>query len=599
MARRILVGALSAAVGWLLLDLLIRRDLPGAAALQHLAFRTLVGPLEWLTEGDGHRLPVALGAWLFVLTSAALAPPERRWRRAVIAASAAAVVLGEAVAVAVACLMERGLALGVAAGVALWAWRRGTDRVERRPAAVLLALATISGAAALYTVYAMFMSRGEGYPLLQRLGDGLRRGGTSYFALWACAVAALGALAAAVPGRGARSLIPAALVAAAVGAIGSPAASVLVGPAAVALVAGLVPGLAAVRGPLRGPALGGVACVVAGLLLGHTYAARVLACPGPADGGVRLLSRPGEIFRLARGAGDVLALSLRADQRVGILQPSGEVGWGADPAPGIPEELVYAPSRDTFYASFVPFHPEDFGDGPTAPNNVLVSLSGDGRRLLDAAAVPDLCWINTLHWSDPEGLLYIGCEDRPGLHRWSPERGLRDANLDPRIGDVQDIAFAADGSVAWTISLWFSRSLTELRRDDLAIVRQVPLGGSNYHLASDPSAARLYASSYYGGRVRVLDARSLRRVASLPAGFGTREVVVEPSRHLLLASSTYSGRLSIWSTEGEGAPRSLGSVQVGGHVKDIALDPARGLGWTWSQCGLLELDLDRLAAGAR
>ena len=33
---------------------------------------------------------------------------------------------------------------------------------------------------------------------------------------------------------------------------------------------------------------------------------------------------------------------------------------------------------------------------------------------------------------------------------------------------------------------------------------------------------------------------------------------------------------------------------MGGHVKDITVDETAGKAWTWSQCGLLEIDLDAL-----
>ena len=74
---------------WAFADLMLHRDLPGAAALQHLAFRLLVRPLEWLTEGSGHRLRVALGLWGFVVLSAALGEEGARPKRIVFGVTAA------------------------------------------------------------------------------------------------------------------------------------------------------------------------------------------------------------------------------------------------------------------------------------------------------------------------------------------------------------------------------------------------------------------------------------------------------------------------------------------------------------------------------
>jgi hypothetical protein len=208
-------------------------------------------------------------------------------------------------------------------------------------------------------------------------------------------------------------------------------------------------------------------------------------------------------------------------------------------------------------------------------------------------AVPGLCWINTLHWADEEEQLYIGCEDRPGLHRYAPsDRGLLDSQLSPELGDVQDLVFGegAQAGKIYSISLWRSTKLTELDRSTLAILRQVEIGGMHYHLAYSAERGELFASSYYGGGVHVVDANSMRRVGFLRGDFGTREVVVHEGAGLLLASSTYSGYLHIWSLR-EDSPRRVASLALGGHIKDILVDPVQPRAWTWSQCGIFELDL--------
>ncbi len=610
------VAALALPVAWAGLDLLLRFDLPGAAAIQHFGFRLLVRPLEWLTEGDGHRMRVALGAWVFVVVSAALGEKGAAPKRWVLGTTAGLVVAGEAVTVALALLMERGLGVGIAAGVAVWWWRRDRAAVAAPPSRGLLAFAAVAAAASLYYVYAMFMTYGGGYPLLQALGDLLRGGGTSFFAAWAAGVALLGGVAVALVARSgaARDLVPgvaaAVVVAAILGWLGARAegsgalrplvAAVIAGPSGVALVALLGGGLAGVRGPLRWPVLGAVPCVVAGLLFGHTYSARILACPAADDPAVTVLATPGEVFRIARGASETTVLSLREDRKFGLLHDDGRLGsvvagpvggpWDhdGDELFGTPEELVYAPARDVFFATLVPHDAQAFAEGPVVPNNLLVTIAGDGSRVTEAEGIEGLCWINTLHWNDAEGLLYIGCEDRPGLFRYRPGVGIVDGTEDPRLGDVQDLAFG-DGTL-WTVSLWFSRMLTELSSDDLSIVRQLPIGGTHYHVVAD--GRMTFASSYYGGRVRVIDDFVKRR--SQPAGFGTREVAVDPSRKLLLASGTYDGRIRLFGYESPPTLVPLGSLAVGGHVKDIAVSPEDGKAWTWSQCGLLEIDLEAL-----
>ena len=612
----LLVAPLLAVPAWAFADLLLRRDLPGASTLQHAGFRTLVVPLEWLTEGDGERLRLVFLLWLLALASAALGH-RRRWARGVLWGSAAIVVSAELVTVALAVLMERGLAAGVALAVGLYLWRGRDEQADERPRPAVLAAGALAAAASLYYVYALFMTQGSGYPLLIRLGEALRVGGTSFLSLWAVAVLAVGALALALRRSTLRVLPwtagPGALLALA----GSPLGALVAVPASVAVVALLEPSLRRLRGPARWPLVMAVPCVLAGVLFGHTYSARVLRCPAPDDDRVRLLATPGEVFRVAHGAGDTLLLSQRTDRAFGRLHlgagqgivpaltgplahPGQEPGEGARELFGHPEELVFARSHDRFYGSFVPADPGRWRplSEPGEINNLVAVISGDGRTVLDAFSLPGLCWINTLHWSDQDGLLYAGCEERPGLHRIDPDgERLVDGQSDPRLADVQDIAFG-QGELAdrlFTISLWRSRFLTELDREDLAPRRRLRIGGMSYHLAYDPDSSRLFASGWYAGRVRMVDASKMELLGSLPAGFGVREVVVHRRLRLLLASGTYDGLLRVWRLRDDGPPEPLAQVPVGGHVKDIRVHEGSDRAWFWSQCGLYELDLGRVA----
>lgn len=613
--RRITIAALlGAPTAWALADLLLRRDLPGAAWLQHLAFRALVVPMEWLTEGSGARLRAVLVLWALVLATA-IAGRKRAWAKVVLLVSAVAVVAGEAVTVALAVLMERGLALGVAVGVAVWLWRRPpSEEVEARGRAPVLVVASLAAAASVYYLYAMFMTRGSGYPLLERLGDALRIGGTSFFVPWAVAVGLVAAATLAVQRARLRLLALAVLPGVIAGALGSPLGALVLVPAAVGLTALLGPTLWSVDGPARWPLRLALPAILAGLLLGHTYSARVLACPGPEVEGLELLARPGETFRIAR-ADDALVLSLRQERRLarvaldggeltgvmaGPLAPPSSLSRGAPgELHGHPEELVAAPEVDAFFASIVPADPRAWApDGSSdSVHNLVATLDGRGEQIIDAFAIPGLCWINTLHWAGPERFLYIGCEEVPGLHRYDPAgAGLLDGNEAPALGDVQDIAFGR-GVLAdrlFTISLWRSRFLSVLDRATLEITAQVEIGGTHYHLAYDPATQRLFSSGYYAGRVRVVDAEAGRRLASLPGGFGTREVAVHEGRRLLLASSTYDGLLRAWSLDG--APKLVDAIPVGGHVKDIRVDEEGDRAWLWSQCGLYELDLATVGA---
>jgi len=614
--RRLALAAVPLAVlAWAFADLLLRRDLPGASTLQHAGFRTLVVPLEWLTEGDGERLRLALLLWLLALTSAALGH-RRGWARGVLAGSAAVVVAAELVTVALAVLMERGLALGVALAVGLYLWK-GRDRsVEERPRPAVLAAGALAAAASLYYVYALFMTQGSGYPLLIRLGEALRLGGASFLPLWAAAVLGLGVIAVLLRRSTLRVLPWTAGPGVVLAAFGSPVGALVAVPASVAVVALLEPSLGGLRGPARWPLVLAVPCVLAGVLFGHTYSARVLRCPSPDDDRVRLLAAPGEVFRVAHGPGDTLLLSQRTDRAFGRLHlgsgqgivpavagPLGHPGDGPEEGGrelfGHPEELVFAHSHDRFYGSVVPADAERWRPltAPGAIRNLVAVISGDGRTVLDAFGLPGLCWINTLHWSEDDGVLYAGCEERPGLHRVDPDgQRLVDGTSERRLADVQDLAFG-QGELAdrlFTISLWRSRYLSELDRSDLALRRRARIGGMSYHLAYDPQTSLLFASGWYAGRVRVVDAASMELIGALPAGFGVREVAVHRELRLLLASGTYDGALRAWRLRDDGLPEPLARVPVGGHVKDIRVDQGSERAWFWSQCGLYELDLARL-----
>ena len=587
-----------APAAWILLDLVLRLDLPGAPWLSHRAFRLLVGPLEWLTEGSGERLGVVLVVW------AALAAPAAvfRWR-AFASLTAVPIASMQILLVVLGLLMERGLGLGVAAaaGTAASLGALPPPRAPHRRLA--LALGAVVGLLACAYVYSLFMTRGEGYPLLQAAGRAVRGGGFPLLELVCLlAVAAVGAAAwwrrdslnvrlLAALGSGLGVAAAARLLLGEGGPWGSMLPALALGLTVVALGRPLLSWGAG--GPTSWPVRLVPATLIGLMLLGHAYAGRVLRCPADDAPHLRRLGSPSEIFRLKlAGTGAVASLReggqiARVDLATGVLSPAaaGPIGRG-DRIEGTPEELVQA--GDRWFASFLSPRPADWleADAPWGieAHNALAELDATASAVIAAHGLPGLCWVNTLHWGPPH--LYIGCEDRPGLHRWDPATAsLVDANLDPRLGDVQDLALHPDGRRLFTISLWFSDRLSELSRDDLSVLRQTALGGSHYHLAHDPHRDRLYASAWYGGRVRVLDADTLSRLRPLPVGLGARPVEVLPAGRLLVASA-YDGLMRI--SDGD---RVLGRLPVGGHVKDIAYDPARDRAWFWSQCGLFELDV--------
>ena len=626
---------------WIFLDLYLRVDLPGAALLAHGAFRAIVWPLEWLTEGEGSRLRILLGILAGATLAALVLPRWGRWFWQVIAAVAAAALL---LVTALGVLMERalggGLVLALAGCYLLGALpsRPGVPLSRAGRWGVALAVAAVGGGAS-YWVYALFMTYGEGYPLLDWLGAMLRHQGVKFLHIYAGALAVLIALAAALvirpPGGRARrvsriTLATAAGIACALlldwlFSLDSPTwTTALVIPAGV-LVARLVRGL---RAPFR-VGWSTKLCfamitpfILALLLIGHTYAARIFCCPEPtAAPYLTRIANLSEVFRVSLFKDHTrLALSARSARRLAWVEvqpvlrrvrytdpgPARSRGHGArtPDLDGVPEDFVHAPALGRFFVSLtahdLPSTKVEMGrrllGSPGQQqdiNNLLLTVSGDAAKVEVVVGVPGLCWINCMRWNDPERLLYLGCEDRPGLFRYDPRSRLfKDAILDASIGDVQDIAFNPQHRRLYTVSLWKTPRLTELDWRSLAIRRQVTIGGSHYDVVHDPRSGRVFASAWYASRVRVVNAETLQVVGRIPTGLGTRALAVARPQDLLLVSSIYDGRLRICDPS-SGEVRA--SLPVGGHVKDIAVDEERGLAYFWSQCGLYRLDLSRWA----
>jgi len=652
---RVLAGLTMAAAGWVMLDLYLRVDLPGAAVLAHAAFRAIVAPLEWLTEGEGTRLLVLLviwGAGAVASSLVLLAPwgPPRivgRWFWAVTGLLASGFLL---LVVSLGVLMERALSAGLLLAVIV-AWFSGgleshrAPRAARRGRFLPLALAAGLGALAIYYVYALFMTYGEGYPLLDFLGGLMRDHGVDFLVLYSAGTGGLCVLAAFLVfrRRGDRVRRPGRLALAVATGVtfsvvldrlfsldGPQWTPLLVVPAGLLLVCLLWSPLCAAGRLKSGAPLGGASrlpllmitpFLLALLCIGHTYAARVFRCAahGELPYLTRITSLP-EVFRVTLFSQQSrLALSIRAQRRLGWIQVHPSLGMvqttkpgpanvhrhqGAQPTrlAGVPEDFVHAPSLDRFFVSLtahdqhlvradrdVKYH-GSLNRG-TEINNMIVTVSGDATRVLEVIGVPGLCWLNCMRWNDTERLLYLGCEDRPGLFRYDPAgRLFKDGTIQDSIGDVQDIAFDSRARRLYTVSLWKTANLTELDWQTLEIRRQLFIGGSHYDVVHDQRTQRIFASAWYGSRVRIVDSRTFKSVGSIPTGLGTRALAMASRKGLLLASSIYDGRLRICNP---GSGHVLASLPVGGHVKDIAIDEKRGLAYFWSQCGLFRLDLNR------
>lgn len=611
---RWLLALPAAAALWTLADLVSRVELPGAALLAHLAFRAIVGPLEGLTV-DGNGLLVALMlVWLGL--GAAAARAHRTARRAWLLSTGAALALCQAIVVVVGCLMERASALGIAVVLLVWLVQ-GSRRPVLRPevaarpeigvpgVGLLLSAAVGCGAAA--WVYGMFMTEPTGYPLVHQLGGLVRSSGVRPpRSLVAFAAVLAVPLVFFVGRRGGRARLATAL---ATGA----AASLLCRPVldsdaavppllALTLCGGLVV-LAAYEGAGRGPIpvtrrlLG--PCLAAALLIGGTYATRVYRCPEPGvHPGLKRVGLPDEVFRVVPGPDErFVALALRRAMRIGRwFSDTGVLDLGVS-VPGAPEELIYLPGQG-FIASLVPQDPPaEQGPGDGAQTNLLVDLDLEAAAVTRTEWAPVPCWINTAAAAGGDGGLYLGCEERSGLYHVDATTLSPIAEqVAPRLGDVQAIAMGHSADTLFTISLWRRPTVTRITRSTLEIEAQGTVGGTHFDLAYDDLTDRLFASAWYGSRVRVIDGQTLRTVGTLSTGFGTRALAIDRVRRLLLVSSVYGGRVQIFGLDDL---QELASLPVGGHVKDFGVLERSGRAVFWSQCGLFEQDLNALlSAGA-
>jgi len=618
--RGLALGLLAVGV-YVFADLYLRVDLPAAGRLQHLAFRGVTDVLQWLDVDRSRIRPVAIGAGVVVLVAAVTGRRGAIPQRAVAVALCAPVV----VAVVVAALMERGLFFAWVLGCVVLHSRGhlfGAPRAGWKTSAASGAVGAVLGVGALVYLFSVVAADSSGYSMPDRLRD-LERAGRlgGVFPTIAIVVGVPSAVAAVKRGGrdAAGALAVAALAAAAASGRGMGLTAALGGATAVALTGALGPLLLGSVAPAPGalrrwPGAALLPGAIAGLLFGHAYGVRLFQCPDELPPHLVRIADPAEVFSTAlSAAGDVVALSLRAERRLGrIVSPHGpgpHAIEAADPGP-IPapppeenelpgttyatvEELVPAPEVDAFFATALAGH-TDFYSLPTSPpntvNNMVVRLRGDARAADAAFWEGHLCWIGTLAWDAPARRLYMGCEYDPQIHRLDFDAGTIDlAKTDPRLGDVAGVAVDAARDRLYTVSLWDSDRVTELDRSTLEILRSRRIGGTHYAVAYDPDDRRLFAPAFYASRVRIVDTETLDVVGSVRTGLGPRALAFVPGeRDLLLAAAVYDDVLRVCDA-GDGAV--LETVRVGGHVKSIAVDHDRRLAYFWSRCGLFRLDL--------
>ena len=627
-------------------DLYLRVPLPGAGTLASLAFRAVLHPARAIQESGG-RLALVL------IASGVAALVAWRWRaaeRVIDPLAALVVAAGPVAALLIGALQERALAGALAVALAVILARGGVfaragpdgepdpSGAGRWPLAV--------GAVALSWIWLYQLLAAEtDYRASAWAGAAFRRGlldppgalvvGESFVGValltWLPATAGRRRRAAQ---RGAVAL--AAGLATFLGLRVALDDEARLAQAVAILLLGLLAAASlAPRGGPRGLRFPGVrrvgawlglAGVVAGLLVAHTWATRILRCP-PDDGVVRKVAELPPGFRVALDdTGERAVVAIRETHQLADVDLGPEAAPPAVVDPGpislavppsiqhtyelavLPEELLWVPPLGTWVGAGVTQadfqwpgtrsgceDPEEFG-------SLLFEVDRSGRAVTRVFGVPGLCWAGAMAW-DPHGRrLLLGWEYREGLSELDPVTGRSRSH--PLTGpeapsDISSLAVdpRREADRVYAGSLWGASALTELRRSDLVPLRSVSLPGVLYDLAVDAERDRVYAAGFFASRVWAVDASSLRPVGSYPTGLGTRALALDPERDLLLASSVYDGVVRVWDLAGD---ELLASLPVGGHVKDIAVDVAGGRALFSSQCGLLAADLDALrASGGR
>ena len=652
---RLLLAVLVLAGAWVFTDLFLRADLPGAAALAHLAFRAVSTPLRVLRTHSENPL------LMLVVVGALLG--SMAYRRPVVGAllwriPALGLAVAELVLVALAFLLERSVAVGLvvallaAIGLGLLRAKAKDASQEQRGRMPRLATTSmaIAGAVLSWLLLNSLYDTQASYSLLSLAGEGLRRGSWSPAAIYQGLLVTIVVVALVLLLRRWRNdyrrlgLYAAVLAAGLVSSLAFYSLSadpaplwsvVLTTPAAVLLVLSstftlpedlrrswdIPPRWLGLLLPLLAPCL---------LMFGQTYAVRILSCPIASEiPGLERIALTTEVFRIALdGNGNQAVFSVRgSDKLLAIrLQPDISPPREIQPGPagseedsdtsavllGSPEDLLFLPSTGGWLGALMPSEEdphvrpieERFPGGGTCEGaadfgSLLIEVDPSATRIERAFTIPGLCWVSSMHWDPIREEALLGWEYRAGFHRFNPvSRQWSSHELTDRTGDVIDFAQDPDPGSRdlFTVSLWKSGRLSRLDSQTSELTGSVAIGGTNYDIALDKARERLYVSSFYASRVRVVNSKTLELEGSIPTGFGTRALAVVPRMNLLLVSSIYDGTLRIWDLAED---RQLAELRVGGHVKNFAVDEKRGHALFWSQCGLYRLNLETLLESLR
>ncbi|MDP6944211.1 MAG: hypothetical protein QF464_08685, partial [Myxococcota bacterium] len=129
----------------------------------------------------------------------------------------------------------------------------------------------------------------------------------------------------------------------------------------------------------------------------------------------------------------------------------------------------------------------------------------------------------------------------------------------------------------------------ELDLDTQEVRRTRELFGGG-QLNAEPGASEIFHTDILFDRVDVIDLESLSVTRTIDLDYTPRPIQVDTSRDLLIVGDWFGGVVNFYRLDTMEALDI--SVPVGPYVRDFAYDPARGLLFTASKCGVYQVQVD-------
>lgn len=334
------------------------------------------------------------------------------------------------------------------------------------------------------------------------------------------------------------------------------------------------------------------------VLIAHTFTFRVFG--SDASGGSPFLQRLGtmpETFRLTTDPDDkLLAFVWRGESQIAVAPI--QTPWATQPInanmiadesdnfriAGIPEDLLCPEWSSHCFSTVIP----NRSKYPSS-RNVIVEVDLEKRETVSVHKIEDLCWVNRLSARTDKATIVIGCENVPELIEYDPvARKVLHRQNHEEMGDLHDVVFLPENpSLLYGVPLWYGDDLIALDLNRRLLNNKLRIGPGNYQMVLDEKRNRVFISNFYSSRVTVVDIENWKQLPSLPTGFGSRALAVDMGFRLLLASGMYDGRLWLYDLD---SLEPIGSVQTGGHVKDIVTIEGERRAYFVSRTGFFSLD---------